>query len=205
MRWLLPLLMIILAGSSSSPSGSVSKPTVVFAGDSITVDATAAIHQRLDSTYNVEIRAKDGLRISQDLPKLASAVRSHPYAVVENLGTNDALHGGTDPDWMSSWDHMIRITRSTPCVVLTTINPTSDSLVGKPIATRINAEIMTLAAQDPKKYQVADWSGFLGRHAGSEKAYLQPQFILIHPTALGASQLAALDQHALAMCGHGSP
>jgi GDSL-like Lipase/Acylhydrolase family len=187
---------------SSSPSTAASKPTVVIDGDSITVLTTPALHRLLDPSYNVEVLAKGGIRIFQGLPALASALKSHPYAVVENLGTNDALHGGTDPDWLASWDELIHITQATPCVVLTTINPAADSLVGKPIALKINAEIKTLAGRDPEKYEVADWSGFLGRHASSERTYLKPQFILIHPTPVGATELATLDRDALAECGN---
>lgn len=207
-RLLLPLVMVLLACCSSSAGlagGSSSfgskKPTVVVDGDSITVLAAPAIRQLLDPSYHVEVLATRGVRIFQGLPALASAVRSHPGAVIENLGTNDALHGGVHPDWASSWDEMIRITQDTPCVVLTTINPAADSLVGKPIATRINAEIMALAAQDPEKYQVANWSTFLSRHVKSETTYLKPQWILIHPTPVGAGELAALDHAALAKCG----
>jgi GDSL-like Lipase/Acylhydrolase family len=196
-RWLLPFAMILLAGSSSSAS----KPSVVFDGDSITVLATPAIHQLLGPGYDVDVLAKDGIRIDQSLPALESALRSHPSAVVVNLGTNDALHGGADPGWESSWDKLIRITRNTPCVVLTTIDPTADSLTGRPVATGINADIMALASRDPGKYKVADWSGFLSRHARSQGTYLRPEWILIHPTPAGDVELATLDQDALATCG----
>lgn len=197
MRWLLALAIILFAGGSPGTS----KPSVVIDGDSITVLATPAIHQVLDPSYNVEVLAVIGIRIDQSLPALESALRSHPYAVVENLGTNDALQGGAHPDWVSSWDKLIRLTRTTPCVVLTTINPAADTLSHKPVATKINANIRALAARDPKKYKVADWSRFLSRHVSSLRTYLRAEPILIHPTPAGAVQLATLDQNALAKCG----
>jgi len=200
-RWLLALAIIFSAGSSPGAS----KPSVVFDGDSITVLATHEIHQLLDPSYDVEVTAVIGIRINQSLPALESALRLHPYAVVENLGTNDALQGGAHPNWVSSWDKLIRITRSTPCVVLTTINPAADALSHRPIATRINADIMALAARDPKKYKVADWSGFLSRHVSSQRTYLRAEPILIHPTPAGAVKLATLDQDALAKCGSRTP
>jgi len=196
-RWLLAFAIILLAGGSPGAS----KPSVVFDGDSITVLATPAIHQLLDPSYEVEVLAVDGIRINQSLPTLESALRFHPYAVVENLGTNDALQGGAHPDWVSSWDKLIRITGNTPCVVLTTINPTADALSHRPIATRINADIRALAARDPKKYKVADWSRFLSRHVSNQRTYLRAEPILIHPTPAGAVKLATLDQNALAKCG----
>ena len=201
MRWLLALAIFLLAGGSPGAN----KPSVVFDGDSITVLATPAIHQLLDPSYDVEVLAVIGIRIDQSLPALESALRFHPDAVVVNLGTNDALQGGAHPDWVSSWDKLIRITRNTPCVVLTTINPAADSLSHRPIATRINADIRALAARDPKKYKVADWSGFLSRHLRNQRTYLLAQPILIHPTPAGAVKLATLDQNALAKCGTRMP
>jgi GDSL-like lipase/acylhydrolase family protein len=196
-RWLLAFAIMLLAGGSPGAN----KPSVVFDGDSITVLATPAIHQFLDPSYDVEVLAVIGIRINQSLPALESALRSHPYAVVENLGTNDALQGGANPDWVSSWDKLIRITRTAPCVVLTTINPAADALSHRPVATGINADIRALAARDPEKYKVADWNGFLSRHVSNQRTYLRAEPILIHPTPAGAVKLATLDRNALAKCG----
>ena len=196
-RWLLASAIFLLVGGSPGAS----TPSVVFDGDSITVLATPAIHQLLDPSYDVAVLAVIGIRINQSLPALESALKFHPYAVVENLGTNDALQGGTHPNWVSSWDKLIRITRTTPCVVLTTINPAADALSHRPVATRINADIRALAARDPKKYKVADWSRFLSRHISNQRTYLQDEPILIHPTPAGAVELATLDQNALEKCG----
>lgn len=196
-RWLLTFAIVLMAGGSPGAS----KPSVVFDGDSITVLTTPAIHQLLDPSYDVKVLAVIGIRIDQSLPALKSAMRFHPYAVVENLGTNDALQGGSHPDWVSSWDKLIRITRIAPCVVLTTINPAADGLSHRPVATRINADIRALVARDPKKYKVADWSRFLGRHVNNQRTYLRAEPILIHPTPAGAMKLATLDQDALAACG----
>jgi lysophospholipase L1-like esterase len=195
-RLLLAFAIVLLSGGSAG-----AKPSVVFDGDSITVLATPAIHQLLDPRYDVNVLGVIGIRINQSLPALQSALRFHPDAVVVNLGTNDALQGGEHPDWVSGWDRLIRITRNTPCVVLTTINPAADALSHKPIARRINAAIRRLAAQHPMKYKVADWSRFLSRNVSNQRAYLLTQPILIHPTPAGAEKLVALDQKALAKCG----
>lgn len=197
-RWLAAFAIIL----SAAGSPGANKPRVVFDGDSITVLAAPAIHQLLDPGYDVEVLAVDSIRINQSLSALESALRHHPYAVVENLGTNDALQGGTNPNWVSSWDKLIRIVRNTPCVVLTTINPAADTLSRRPIATRINSDIMALAALDPKKYKVADWRGFLSRHVRSQRTYLRGAgfYPRIHPTSAGAVELATLDQDALAKC-----
>lgn len=98
-RWFLSLPRDLLL-RCGSPGAST--PSVVFDGDSITVLATPAIHQVLDPSYDVAVLAVIGIRINQALPALESALKLHPYAVVENLGTNDALQGGTHPEWVSS-------------------------------------------------------------------------------------------------------
>jgi hypothetical protein len=197
-RWLLALAVVLSVGFGSSAGAS--KPSVVFDGDSITVLETPAIHKLLDPSYHVEVLAVEGKTINQRLPALVSALKSHPFAVVENLGTNDAIQGGEHYDWMSSWDNLILITRTTPCVVLTTISPAADGYGHKSIATSINAHIMALAARDPKRYKVAEWSGFLlSRRYSDWRKYLRAD--LIHETPAGAIKLATLDQDALAKCG----
>jgi lysophospholipase L1-like esterase len=200
-KWLLGLV-IILSADSGTPSAG--KPTVVFVGDSITVLATSAIQSQLGPSYHVEFVDKDGIRINQSLPALVSALKRHPSAVVENLGTNDALQAGAGHDWGSSWHKLILMMRNTRCVVLTTINPVTDAYSHRSVATRINADIMALAARNPTKYKVADWSGFLKRHVTSQRIYLRPEPILIHPSPAGALKIAALDKDALAKCGRGT-
>lgn len=197
MKCLLAFAIILSQGNIPAAN----KPKVVVDGDSITFLAAPALHQRLDPTYDLQVSAIIGARINQSLPALESALRLHPYAVVENLGTNDALQGGTHPDWVSSWDKLIHVLRTTPCVVLTTINPAADALRHRSVATRINADIWALAAKDPKKYKVADWSRFLSRHMNSQRIYLRAEPVLIHPTPAGDQELALLDQMALANCG----
>ena len=83
-RWLLALAIFLSVGFGSSAGAS--KPSVVFDGDSITVIGTPAIHKLLDPSYRVEVLAVEGERINQRLPALVSALKSHPFAVVENFG-----------------------------------------------------------------------------------------------------------------------
>src|SRR5262249_37805585 len=144
---------ITLFGGGMHDAG---KPAVLVDGDSITVLAASAIHQQLDSSFDVQVQAVVGIGVNQSLPAPASALTLHPFAVLGNSGTNDALQGGTHPNWRTSWNSLIRMTRATPCVVLTTINPTADALTRRPVATKINDEIHALAARNPRQYKVAD-------------------------------------------------
>ena len=199
-HWVLALALVLVAGCGNSQAGAKpTRPTVVFIGDSITDIATPSIHKLMDPHYRVDVLAVDGMRINQRLPALRSAEAHHPDAVVENLGTNDALQGGAYYPWTKSWRELISMTKDTPCVVLTTVNLASDVYGHKPIASQINAKIRALAALNPAKYKVADWNGFLVAHRRSNwRTYLRAE--LIHPTPAGGMEIASLDRSALTTC-----
>jgi hypothetical protein len=188
--------MLLSSGSSSSAN----LPNVVVVGDSITAMATPGLDQVLDPHFHIEVIAKYGKRIDQMLPALAAALQVHPYAVIEDLGTNDAREGGTQHDWTSSWNQLVAMTSGVPCVVLTTIGIANDIVYGhKSVAAVINRDIWKLAAEDPKHYEVADWNGFLLKHKRSDwRKYLRGD--LIHPTPAGGIEIAKLDKTALAKC-----
>ena len=57
------------------------------------------------------------------LPALRTALKSDPFAVVENLGTNDAIQARAGYDWKKSWDELISTTRNVPCVILLRLAP----------------------------------------------------------------------------------
>lgn len=67
-------------------------------GDSITFFAGRDITTALGDTYHADAHSGIGKRIDEMLPTLQSAVRHHPFALVVNLGTNDALQAQTHPD-----------------------------------------------------------------------------------------------------------
>jgi hypothetical protein len=148
---------------------------------------------------------KDGQRIDQMLPRLELAMAAHPKvkAVVENLGTNDAIQGGRHADWRASWRRLLSSTAKVPCVVLTTINLSSDVYGGRPIAPAINQDIKKLATSQPTRYKVVDWLGFLQtvweHHRATFFDYLNRE--LIHETPAGARWIAEEDRAALADCG----
>jgi hypothetical protein len=181
------------------------RPYVIVVGDSITDLASGSIQSALDPKYQSVLVYKDGQRIDQMLPGLNLAMAAHPTtkAVVENLGTNDALQGGRQADWRASWARLMSSTSKVPCVVLTTINLSSDAYGGRPVATGINRDIKKLATSHPTRYKVVDWLGFLQiaweHHRATFFDYLNRE--LIHETPAGARWIAEEDRAALADCG----
>jgi hypothetical protein len=188
----------------STPESS-QRPYVVVVGDSITDIASGSIQSALDSKYQSVLVYRDGQRIDQMLPGLNLALASHPAvkAVVENLGTNDALQGGRRVDWRASWSRLLSSVAKVPCVVLTTINPSADVFGRQPVAPAINRKIQRLAASDPTRYKVVDWHGFLltawEHHRATFFDYINRE--LIHETPAGARWIAEEDRSALADCG----
>jgi hypothetical protein len=177
------------------------KPQVVVVGDSITAYSSKQIHHALDPTYRVEVSAQLGKRIDQMLPALRTDLQEHPAAVIENLGTNDAIQNS---HWGPNWNQMISMTKNIPCVVLTTINVLPDEMeAGKlrqvSVAAAINERIRKLAAMDPHQYQVVDWNGFVrSLTLGDFLHYLVPD--LIHPAPGGSQWIATQDKAAMQRC-----
>jgi hypothetical protein len=209
---LLAALVACVAFSAASASSQVkatrdssARPYVVVVGDSITDIASSSIQSALAPRYRSVLVYRDGQRIDQMLPGLRLALASHQgvSAVVENLGTNDAIQGGRRADWRASWTQLISSTAKIHCVVLTTINPSADVYGRQPVAPAINQEIEKLATSDPSRYKVVDWHGFLqtawNHHRATFFDYINPE--LIHELPAGAKWIAEEDRAALADCG----
>jgi GDSL-like Lipase/Acylhydrolase family len=189
-----------VAAGQTPPS---SKPQVVAIGDSITAYSSSDIHRALDPDYRVNISARLGKRIDQLLPVLTTSLKKHPKALIENLGTNDAIQDNRN--WERSWNQMIGMVKDVPCVVLTTVNALPDELGGGKlrqvsVAADINRRIRHLAEIDPNKYQTVDWNGFLqGLTLANFLHYLVPD--LVHPSPGGEQWIASQDKAALSRCG----
>ncbi len=206
---MLSILFLGVFGVGSSAGGATHKATslrnVVVVGDSITYLAAGSIEDVVGSRYRTFLVYKVGMRIDQMLPGLGVALLAHApvSAVVENLGTNDALEGGKNADWRASWARMMSMTAKVPCVVLSTISPAADYFGKRPIASAINREVEELAKTDPRRYKVVDWPGFLHevdrRHPALFFDYVSRD--LIHERQPGARWLAEEDRAALADCG----
>lgn len=190
------LIVLVTACGSASASN---KPEVVVVGDSITYLSTPQIEHTLGAEYHVDVQAVPGKRIVQMLPALRTALKGHPFAVIENLGTNDAIQARAGYDWKKYWNELIATTRNTHCVVLTTINKAADYYGAGTIGAAINADITSLVAKDPQKYKEVDWNDFLLRRIPTNLAtYISGD--LIHPLPAGRQVIANMDKKALAEC-----
>src|SRR5437879_6309361 len=72
-----------------------SSPTIPVVGDSIMFYAGRDISAALGTGYDVDVHAGIGKRIDQMLPTVRDSTRDSPWAVVVDLGTNDALQAKT--------------------------------------------------------------------------------------------------------------
>ncbi len=161
---------------------------VSIVGDSITFFAGADETAALGSAYRVEAHAGIGKRIDEMLPAVQKAARSHPFAIVVNLGTNDARQASSHPDWQTAFDRMIATLSDQHCVVLTTINTLMSGEPGVTnVAGDINAAEVGAVAAHPN-FHLVDWNAAL--HASNGSHLLQPDGV--HPSEAGQLALAAL-------------
>jgi succinate dehydrogenase hydrophobic anchor subunit len=184
----LAVVLIIVAALARG-----STRTVPVVGDSITFFAGNDITVALGDTYRADVHSGIGRRIDEMLPTLQSAVRRRPFALVVNLGTNDALQVQTHPDWRTGFARMIAIITPARCVVLTTISTlVHDSNVAPAVASEINDAIVAAVAAHSNLH-VVDWNAAV--HAAKGASLLIAD--RIHPSTAGDLTLAALDRAAL--------
>jgi lysophospholipase L1-like esterase len=173
--------------------GPGSSRTVPVVGDSITFFAGRDISGALNGAYHADVRGEIGKRIDEVLPTLQAAIRRSPFAVVVNLGTNDALQARTHPEWRSGFERMIAALSPTRCVLLTTI---STRLAGpsavREVASAINDAIGAAVTAHPNMH-IVDWNGAL--HGPDGAGLLLPD--RTHPSAAGQLTLAKLVRGAL--------
>jgi len=184
----LAVLLIIVAALARG-----STPTVPVVGDSITFFSGTDITAALANNYHADVHSGIGKRIDQLLPTLQAAVGHHPFAVIVNLGTNDALQAQTHPDWRSGFERMIAILAPVQCVVLTTISTlVHDSAAAPGAASDINDAIVVAAAAHPNLH-VVDWNAAVHAPNGTNLLISDR----IHPSTAGDLTLAALDRTTL--------
>jgi lysophospholipase L1-like esterase len=190
-RWVLLVIAVaaVLAGGTYlAISQWSSVPTVVVVGDSITYFSGNDISAALGAGYSADIHAGIGRRIDEMLPTLEHAAHAHPFAVVVNLGSNDALQARTHPDWRRGFDRMLALVAPQRCVLITTINTRLPGRAGtRTVANDINAALLTAAGTHPNLH-IVDWNAAV--LTGKATALLTPDGI--HPSPAGQLTLAAL-------------
>jgi hypothetical protein len=170
-----------------------STPTVAVVGDSITFFAGRDVTAALGTKYDADVHSGIGKRIDEMLPTLQAAVRNHPFAVVVNLGTNDARQAQTHPDWRSGFERMTALLTQARCVLVTTINTAIDGPPGtQTVASEINQALTAMVAAHPNLH-IVDWNAAV--HATNGANLLMPD--RVHPSTAGQLTLASLVRTAL--------
>ena len=188
----------VLPGCTTGPA----LPRVAVIGDSITALAQPDISAALDPSYQVNYTFRIGVRIDQMLDLVASDLQTNgpTWAVIVNLGSNDAITGGGSARALDSFRGLLVTTGSAQCEVLTTISSGLDVRGGSDIAASLNRKIFDLAAARPDHYKVVDWNGFLHSLDRTQLGrYLQHD--LTHETPVGSRWIAESDAAALQVCG----
>ena len=204
------VFLVALLATPLACSSSTEPKRVVGIGDSLMLLAAPNIQQALASDHEVTIIAKNGRRIDEMLPPLRRALREEApvEAVIANLGTNNVLQGATYTEALDDFDRLITLTKSVPCVILTTVSTRVDSWRGNSVGAEINAKIQDVRNSDPRQYQVADWDAAVRSPAGFATLLANPEGISdgVHENATAGRQWFA-DQYAdaLSRCPSGSP
>ncbi|MDP9333013.1 MAG: SGNH/GDSL hydrolase family protein [Actinomycetota bacterium] len=170
-----------------------SAPTVAVVGDSITFFAGRDVTAALGTKYDADVHSGIGKRIDEMVPTLQAAIRKHPFAVVVNLGTNDARQAQTHPDWRSGFERMTALLTPARCALVTTISTVMDGPPGtQTIASEINQAI-TATVSAHHNLHVVDWNAAVTATNGAN--LLMPD--RVHPSAAGQLTLASLVRTAL--------
>jgi lysophospholipase L1-like esterase len=161
---------------------------VSIVGDSITFFAGTDESAALGSNYSVVAHAGIGKRIDEMLPAVQQAAGSEPFAVVVNLGTNDARQATSHPEWRPAFDTMIATLADQHCVLLTTINTLMPGEAGvTSVANAINAAEAEAVNAHPN-FHIIDWNASV--HAPNGLDLLMAD--RVHPNNAGQLALAAL-------------
>jgi lysophospholipase L1-like esterase len=187
------VLALAFAWTRRQRHGTHGSTSVAVVGDSITVLVRDDLQRELSPRYRTDVQAQNGMRIDEMLVPLQEALQAKPRDAVVNLGTNDALQGGSHPGWHSGFSSMIRDLEPVQCAVLVNI---STALPNGPqtnkVAADINAAIGREVAEHPNMHML-DWDAQV-RGAGGAALIDDDR---IHPSAKGQVALATGVRHAL--------
>jgi GDSL-like Lipase/Acylhydrolase family len=168
-------------------------PTVEVVGDSITFFAGRDITAAIGAKYHSDVHSGIGRRIDEMLPALQAAVRKHPFALVVNLGSNDARQARTHPDWLSGFEQMTALLIPMRCVLVTTINTRMEGQPGTNIVATEIDQAITATVTAHHNLHVVDWNAAV--HGTNGTNLLTPD--QIHPSGPGQLILASLVRTAL--------
>ena len=193
---------------------------LVFVGDSITNQASTALHTEFDGTYAVSVKGRSGYRVAEMQPYATDYADGPtgggiPQRAVINLGTNDTLqsNAGSSPtiDIAASAGQLETLIDTfqpaTSCIVAVTVN-TMAGLGDPDTATVINDRVADLAAASGGRIQIADWNAAIVAHQAEphDSNWHAWTSDTIHPDATyGRPALISLIHDALDNCAPNTP
>ena len=187
------LVVATVVVKTAGDKGMGSSTVVAVVGDSITFMARHDIATALKARYRPVIHAEIGQRIDQMLPTLRGVLRTHPFAVVVDVGTNDVLQGKTHPDWRTGFSRMVAELTPVRCAVLTTVSTrVAGPNVAPGVASAINRAIAE-AASAHGNLHVVDWNAAVHRPNGATLLGADK----IHPSPAGQGALALMLRSAI--------
>jgi hypothetical protein len=193
---LLAVVTLLVSGCSGGSGyvGNPGGPKVGIVGDSITNLLRPDLKSAVGSKYRYVVKARDGMRIDQQLDALRSVLHAGdpPMRLIVNLGTNDVLQGRSDA--LANLDHELQLLADVDCVILVTINPNADHS-GTHLAETLNDAMKSAVASLPNLH-LLDWAGLLAADPERAHQWLSG-FDAVHPTASGSQALAARYRQAL--------
>lgn len=174
---------------------------VAVIGDSITAIGERQLLETAGDRFKLDIRAKFGARIEEQLAAASELAATKPVQVVINLGTNDVLYGVPLGDSLAALEQMAAMFTTAKCIHFVTIstNLRQGDRTPRAEANAMNEQILDLAKRTGKG-DVVRWDYLMDEATTSE----EPLGLTddgVHPTAKGQRELADAVVDALERCG----
>ncbi len=169
---------------------------LAFVGDSITAMSSGAIHGRFDPRYAVTVDGVYGAEIHEMDDVADTVAATHPWAVVVNLGTNDASLDDTDV--VADFDALMAKFTAPTCRLAVTISTSGKSAAFDDTARELNAHIRLYAWLG--LWRLIDWDDAMIKYFAVGEPYGPMLSDLVHPTTMGQHWLAQLTDEALPGC-----
>ena len=187
----------LLGTVAMSGCGGPANHHVALVGDSITSLATAALHSRLDPTYQVDVMGKFGARTDQTMNEVNVIASTMPAQAVINLGTNDVLQRDGADQSIAILEEIVKLFASADCIHLVTINEglTQGGETRTPEAQALNERIRQLADRTDH-VDIIDWNRIVVDHGGPAAVTTDS----VHPNDAGQALLVDAYASALADC-----
>jgi len=176
--------------------------SVAIVGDSITFVSIGDLRSVMGDDYDPSISAELGATVEDMAAAARKAAAGQPEQVIIELGSNNALHGGSIDEARASLQTMIARFGSARCIHLVNLN-TLMTDVGRPVpseARAINDQLELIAAADDR-ITIIDWNQIVADSVDAAHAAGAITDDTVHPNPVGRLALADAERHALDRCG----